>query len=201
MTLGVAGVAGNDATHFGRPTDIAFLPDGTFFVTDGYINTRVVKFDKDGRYVTSFGTPGSAPGQFNLPHAIDIDRARRLYVADRTNSRIQVFDEFGKLLDVWPNIRRPIHIVVSGDQRLWVADLDTHKILQYDLTGKLLSSWGTYGIFPGGVLGNSPVLGGFSRQSVRGRDLRRPDAEVRAAAGRREVGADRATAADARAAR
>ena len=80
LTLGEAGVPGNDERHFGRPTDIASLPDGTFFVTDGYINTRVVKFDKTGQYVTAWGSPGKGPGQFNLPHAIDIDRNRRLYV-------------------------------------------------------------------------------------------------------------------------
>ncbi len=152
-TLGEPGVPGNDEKHFARPTDIAWLPDGTFFVSDGYINTRVVKFDKNGKFLMTWGTPGSGPGQFNLPHAIDIDRNRRVYVADRTNSRIQVFDENGKFLDQWPNIRRPIHLLVTADQRLWVADLDTNKILQYDLTGKLLSSWGTYGTFPGAFWG------------------------------------------------
>ena len=153
MTLGEAGVPGNDTTHFARPTDIAFLPDGTFFVTDGYVNTRVVKFDKPGHVLMTWGTPGKGPGQFNLPHAIAIDRQRRVYVADRLNSRIQVFDENGKYLDEWPNIRRPIDLLITADQHLWVADLDTNKILQYDLNGKLLSSWGTYGTFPGAFWG------------------------------------------------
>ena len=152
-TLGEAGVAGNDEKHFGRPTDIAFLPDGTFFVTDGYVNTRVVKFDKTGKYLTAWGTPGNGPGQFNLPHAIDIDRNRRLYVADRQNSRIQVFDENGKFLEEWPDIRRPIHVLVSADQRVWVADLDTNRFLQFDTNGRLLSSWGTWGTFPGAFWG------------------------------------------------
>jgi len=153
MTLGVPGVPGNDQTHFGRPTDIAFLPDGTFFVTDGYINTRVVKFDKQGKFLMTWGTPGNGPGQFNLPHAIAIDRNNRLYIADRLNSRIQVFDENGKFLDQWPNIRRPIDLMITADRHLRVADLDTNKILQYDLNGKLLSSWGTYGTFPGAFWG------------------------------------------------
>ena len=152
-TLGEAGVPGNDQTHFARPTDIAFLPDGTFFVSDGYINTRVVKFDKQGKFLMNWGTPGKGPGQFNLPHAIAIDRNRRVYVADRLNSRIQVFDENGKYLDEWPDIRRPIDLLISADQRMWIADLDTNKILQYDLNGKLLSSWGTYGTFPGAFWG------------------------------------------------
>jgi DNA-binding beta-propeller fold protein YncE len=153
LTLGEAGVPGNDDAHFARPTDIAFLPDGTFFVTDGYINTRVVKFDKTGKFLMTWGTPGKGPGQFNLPHSIDIDRDRRLYVADRQNSRVQIFDENGKFLDQWPDIRRPIHILISENQRVWVADLDTNKLLQYDTSGRLLSSWGTWGTFPGGFWG------------------------------------------------
>jgi DNA-binding beta-propeller fold protein YncE len=153
MTLGEAGVPGNDTAHFARPTDIAFLPDGTFFVTDGYVNTRVLKFDKTGHVLTTWGTPGKGPGQFNLPHGIAIDHQRRVYVADRLNSRIQVFDENGKYLDEWPDIRRPIDLLITADEHLWVADLDTNKLLQYDLNGKLLSSWGTYGIFPGGFWG------------------------------------------------
>ena len=153
LTLGEAGVPGNDDKHFARPTDIAWLPDGTFFVSDGYINTRVVKFDKNGKFLTTWGTKGTGPGQFDLPHSIDIDRNRRVYVADRTNGRIQVFDENGKYLDQWPNIRLPFHIMVSADQYLWIVDGTTNKFLKYDLSGKLLSSWGTYGSFPGAVWG------------------------------------------------
>ena len=97
-------VAGNDSTHFGRPTDIAWLPDGSFFVSDGYTNTRVVKFDKDGKYVLAWGEKGTPPnekrpGYFNTVHAIAIDKNRRVYVADRANSRIQIFDENGKLIE------------------------------------------------------------------------------------------------------
>jgi peptidylamidoglycolate lyase len=153
LTLGEAGVAGNDNAHFGRPTDIAWLPDGTFFISDGYVNTRVVKFDKDGRFVMTWGTKGNGPGQFDLPHSIDIDRNRRVYVADRSNSRIQIFDENGKYLDQWLNIRQPFHIMISADQHLWVVDGTTNKFLKYDLNGKLLYSWGTYGTFPGAIWG------------------------------------------------
>ena len=65
MTLGEAGVAGADEKHFGRPTDIAWLPDGTFFISDGYTNTRVMKFDKDGKFLLQWGTPGTGNSQFN----------------------------------------------------------------------------------------------------------------------------------------
>ena len=153
MTLGEAGVAGNDAKHFGRPTDIAWLPDGTFFISDGYTNTRVVKFDKNGKFLLTWGTSGTGSGQFNTVHSIAIDNNRRVYVSDRSNSRIQIFDENGKFIDQWTNIRSPYHIVMSADQHLWIADGVTHKFLKYDLNGKLLYSWGTYGTFPGAVWG------------------------------------------------
>jgi hypothetical protein len=74
--LGEAGVRGVDDKHFGGPTDIAWLPDGSFFVADGYVNSRIVKFDRDGGYLMSWGVEGLEPGQFNLPHAIDVDRNR-----------------------------------------------------------------------------------------------------------------------------
>jgi len=89
----------------------------------------------------------------NTVHSIAIDAKRRVYVADRANSRIQVFDENGKFLDVWPNIRRPYYHMITEDQYLWVADGITQKFLKFDLTGKLLYSWGTFGAFPGGFWG------------------------------------------------
>ena len=153
MTLGEAGVAGNDDKHFGRPTDIGWLPDGTFYVTDGYTNTRVVKFDRNGKYLMTWGTPGTGQSQFDTVHSIAIDKNRRLYVSDRGHSRIQIFDENGKFLDMWPNIRQPYHIMMSADQYLWVADGVSNKFLKYDLNGKLLYSWGTYGTFPGAFWG------------------------------------------------
>jgi DNA-binding beta-propeller fold protein YncE len=153
LTLGERLKQGDDDKHFGRPTDIAWLPDGTFFVSDGYVNTRVVKFDKNGKFLMTWGTKGKGPGQFDLPHSIDIDAQRRVYVADRSNSRIQIFDENGKYLSEWDNIRQPYHIMVTADQHLWVADGVTNKFLKYDLNGKLLYAWGTYGSFPGAFWG------------------------------------------------
>ena len=153
MTLGEHRVPGNDRTHFNRPTDIAWLPNGDFFVSDGYGNTRVVKFSKDGRYLLEWGKPGTGPSEFNTVHGIAIDNQRRVYVCDRANSRIQIFDENGKYLDQWNNIRFPYYIYISRDQHMWVGDGHTQKILKYDLNGKLLSSWGTFGQFPGGFWG------------------------------------------------
>jgi peptidylamidoglycolate lyase len=158
MTLGEFKVPGNDDKHFGRPTEVAWLPDGTFFVSDGYVNTRVVKFDKNGKFLMTWGQKGNEPnetrpGYMNTVHAIQVGKDRRVYVSDRANSRIQVFDENGKFLDAWPNMRRPYSLLMSKDQHLWVTDGITQKVLKYDLTGKLLYSWGTFGAFPGGFWG------------------------------------------------
>lgn len=83
---------------FRQPTDVAWDSDGNIYITDGYINSRVAKYDKNGDWVKSWGTKGTAPGQFRLPHAIAIDRNNNIYVGDRTNRRIQVFDPDGKFL-------------------------------------------------------------------------------------------------------
>ena len=157
FTLGVFREPGADKTHFARPTDIAFLPSGEFFISDGYTNTRVVKFDKDGKYLLEWGMRGEAgtekrPSYFNTVHGVQVDKQRRVYVADRANRRVQVFDENGKYLNEWYT-RFPYYIHMAQDQHLWVGDGQTNKILKYDLTGKLLNSWGTFGTMPGGMWG------------------------------------------------
>jgi len=151
MTLGERDEPGNDDKHFKRPTDVAWLPDGTFFVSDGYGNTRVVKFDKNGKFLMAWGTPGTGPGQFNTPHSITTDRNRRVYVSDRANNRIQVFDENGKFLDMWNTGLRsqPYAHLITTDQFLWESDGGTNRIVKYDLNGKYLYGWGGPGGLPG----------------------------------------------------
>ena len=112
-----------------------------------------MKFDADGNYLMEWGTPGADPGQFRTLHGVATDDQRRVYVADRSNSRIQVFDEDGEYLDEWPNIRSPDALLVSADQHLWVADGETDKILKYDLNGTFLYGWGTAGSYPGALAG------------------------------------------------
>jgi len=101
LKIGVAGVAGNDSLHFNRPTDIAVAADGCFYVSDGYRNSRVVKFSASGKYLLSWGSKGDRPGQFDLPHGLDLDSAGNVYVADRENSRVQIFDPNGKFIREW----------------------------------------------------------------------------------------------------
>ena len=86
---------------FRQPTDVAWDSQGNIYITDGYVNSRVAKFDKNGDWVMSWGEPGSGPGQFRLPHAIAIDKNDNIYVGDRTNRRVQVFDTSGKYLREW----------------------------------------------------------------------------------------------------
>jgi len=163
QTLGVPNEPGNDDRHFFRPTFMAWLPDGTFFVADGYTNTRVVKFDRDGKFVKTWGERGEAgretrPGYFNNVHGIATDpETRRVFVNDRANGRVQVFDENGTYLDEWSFGPRPpsdIHMfIITSDRALWAADRGTSKILKYSLDGTFLYSFGTWGTFPGGFWG------------------------------------------------
>jgi peptidylamidoglycolate lyase len=124
MTLGERGVAGNDAGHFNRPTAVAVSPDGSFYVSDGYRNTRVMKFSANGKFLFQWGTKGTAPGQFNLPHWVALDAMGKVYVADRENQRIQVFDASGHYLSQWAGkeLGRPYAIAIDHRGQAYVAD-------------------------------------------------------------------------------
>jgi peptidylamidoglycolate lyase len=98
MKLGEAKVAGDDSLHFNLPTDIAVTKDGSFYVSDGYGNSRIIKFSSNGKYLFEWGKKGNQPGEFNIPHAIDLDQDENVFVADRENSRVQIFTPDGKYL-------------------------------------------------------------------------------------------------------
>lgn len=121
LTLGTPGVAGSDERHFNQPTDMAITPAGDIFVSDGYLNTRVVHFDKTGRYVKAWGAPGTGPGQFNLVHAIVVDSKGRLYVGDRSNSRIQVFEQSGAFVEQWRNLIIPWGLWILPNDEIWAC--------------------------------------------------------------------------------
>ena len=121
LTLGTDGEAGVDAQHFDKPTDMTIAANGEIFVSDGYGNNRVVHFDRHGRYIKSWGKLGTAPGEFSIPHSIACDSKGRIYVADRNNVRVQVFNRRGKLLDVWQNVLVPWGIWISPKDDIWIC--------------------------------------------------------------------------------
>jgi hypothetical protein len=162
QTIGTPNVSGADGTHFNRPTFMAWMPDGSFFVSDGYNGTRVAKFDASGTFLLDFGMKGESgketrPGYMNNVHGVGVDvKTRRVFVNDRDNHRIQVFDENGKYLYEWKIAVAPssLHYVdVAADGTVSTFDRNTHKMLKYDQQGHLIYSWGTIGEFAGTVWG------------------------------------------------
>lgn len=170
LVLGEARVPGADRTHFNKPTDVAVLPDGSFYVSDGYGNTRVVKFSAAGEFQFEWGRRGTGPGEFDLPHAIDTDASGRVYVADRSNARVQVFDSSGKYLTEWRSaeLGRPFSVAVSGDRAVVVdggdqslcsvapslateaqCGIDRSGAVEVDLSGRVLARFGRFGNYDG----------------------------------------------------
>jgi len=121
LTLGTEGAAGADESHLNMPTDMAIAPSGDVFVSDGYGNNRVVHFDAQGRFVKTWGKLGAGPGEFSCPHAIAIDSKGRLYVADRNNSRVQVFEQSGKFVTEWVNLVVPWGLWVTPKDEIFVC--------------------------------------------------------------------------------
>ena len=149
LVLGRKDYAGEEDWAFNRPTDVAVGPSGDVFVTDGYGNSRVVKFDKNGRFIKTWGKKGSGPGEFNLPHAIVIDSKGLVYVADRENKRIQVFNANGEFIKEWTNVGSPWGLYITPDPAIYIADGDNNRVLKLDLNGNILDILGEPGKAPG----------------------------------------------------
>jgi DNA-binding beta-propeller fold protein YncE len=132
---------------FNRPTDVAFDAAGDIFVADGYGNSRIVKYDKNGKFVKTWGQRGVRPGEFNLPHSIAIDSNGLVYVADRENYRIQVFDTDGKFIKQWNSLGSPwtLCLTQGPKQTLYVADGYQNRIFKVDLDGNILGAYGETG--------------------------------------------------------
>jgi sugar lactone lactonase YvrE len=125
LTLGKAGVTGDGPDTFNRPSDVYVAPNGDIFVADGHggdSNARIVKFTKDGKFVKAWGKKGTARGEFEQPHALAMDSKGRLFVGDRGNNRIQIFDQNGTFLEEWKQFGRPSGVYIDKNDTLYVAD-------------------------------------------------------------------------------
>ncbi len=159
MAVGEKGIPGLDGKHFNKPTDVAIAADGSFYVSDGYGNSRVAKFSASGDFLFDWGHKGSGPGEFDTPHGIALDREGRIYVADRSNGRLQVFTPDGKFLHEWKSaaLGRPWAVALGPDGNLYVMDggdllpwpPDRAHILKLDLSGRILETWASFGNYDG----------------------------------------------------
>jgi DNA-binding beta-propeller fold protein YncE len=143
---------------FNRPTNLALAPDGTLFVADGYGNARIHRFTPRGELMYSWGSRGGGPGQFNLPHGLAVDRDGRVFVADRENSRIQIFAPSGEFLGQWTDVARPTEVYIDSEGAVFVSELGWRAALFpwhvppspapggrlsiFDRDGRLQARWG-----------------------------------------------------------
>jgi len=123
---------------FNRPTGVAITESGTIYVSDGYGNARVHKFTPDGKLLLSWGGPGYRPGEFRLPHNIAVDKQERVWVPDRENSRVQIFNSSGKFLDQWENFIRPTDVCFDDEGNVYVSELCL-QVSIFSPNGKLLA--------------------------------------------------------------
>ena len=129
LTLGKAGVAGDGPDTFNKPSDVLISPNGDIFVADGHgpgSNARIVKFAADGKFIKSWGKEGTGPGEFNNPHSLAMDSKGRLFVADRGNNRVQIFDQDGTFLEEWKQFGRPSGVYIDKKDILYVTDSESN---------------------------------------------------------------------------
>jgi NHL repeat len=135
---------------FNHPTDVAVASSGDIYVSDGYGNSHVHRFSKDGRLVQSWGGPGTAPGRFTTPHAVWVDRQSRVLVADRENNRVQIFDLEGRYLAEIGDLYRPMDIAEGGDGTIYVTD-QTPRLSAFSPDGRLIGRCRTFGTYGHGI--------------------------------------------------
>ncbi|MSR31406.1 MAG: 6-bladed beta-propeller [Gemmataceae bacterium] len=160
-TFGIPGEFGEDERRLKMPTDMAIAPNGDVFISDGYGNNRIVHFDGQGKFIKAWGKMGTGSGDFSLPHAIVMDSKGRLYVADRNNVRVLVYNQDGKLLNIWNNLIVPWGFWINAKDEIWVCgsspmpwrDDPKYKgaplgcppkdqvILKFNPEGKVLQHW------------------------------------------------------------
>ena len=154
MSLGKPGVAGPGLDEFDQPTEVAIAPNGDIFVADGHSgggtatgNARIMKFDKNGKFIKTWGSKGMGPGEFDVVHTIAFDSRGRLFVGDRQNNRIQIFDQDGKFIAQWFQFGRPSGMYIDRNDVIYVADSESRD--GRTNTGQLSLPQTGYGFNPG----------------------------------------------------
>jgi len=155
-TLGEKNVEGKDGTHFGKPQDVAFLPDGRILIADGLDNHRVMILDRDMKYIGEFGSKGAGPGQFNGVHAVAVGPEGRIFVLDRSGFRVNVFKTTAdpakvEFVNAWPGTGIPLDLIVN-DTSVWVTELTPLRFMQFDFKGNHLYTWLVPSDLPDGYL-------------------------------------------------
>lgn len=136
LTLGRPDLPGEELNRFNQPTAVAVGRSGHIYVADGYGNSRIVKYSADGRPLQAWGRKGSAPGEFQTPHGLALDEDENVYVSERMNHRVQVFDANGRLLSLWPDFCRPDAIVVRGREVFVGTGYGDNAIYRCDREGR-----------------------------------------------------------------
>jgi DNA-binding beta-propeller fold protein YncE len=150
MVLGRKGQAADNPQSFNRPTDVAFAANGDIYVADGYVNSRVVKFSKEGKYLLEWGKKGTGDGEFNLVHDVAVDAKGRVYIADRENRRVQVFDAGGRFLAKWADVGSPWGLAYYAKENvLFLCDGYNNRIVKLNTEGQVLGVLSSYGKEPG----------------------------------------------------
>ena len=146
-THGERGVPGNDATHYGSPQDVTFMPDGRILVADGLLNHRVIIYDSDMNYLGEFGSQGDGPGQFNTIHSLAVGPEGRVFVTDRSGTNgVNLFratDDPGVFVferSIGAPLRLPLDIIVNEDD-FWITDLSPLRFINFDFEGNLKYTW------------------------------------------------------------
>jgi DNA-binding beta-propeller fold protein YncE len=135
---------------FNRPTGLVFKPGGEFYVSDGYVNSRVIQVTRNGEYVRHWGKKGNGDGEFDLVHDVALDNRGRVYVADRTNARIQIFDADGRFLAKWTHVGAPWGLAYSaGESALYMSDGEANRVVKLNLEGQIVGVLGGFGKSPG----------------------------------------------------
>ena len=160
-TLGTPGIPRPPGLPFNLPTDLAMAPDGCLFVSDGYGNSKVHKYSADGVLLFGWGEPGTGPGQFDLVHSVWVDSDYHVYICDRENNRIQIFDGDGRFLREWTGFLQPDKLWFDESETIFMAEI-RHRVTILDRQGEVLSQWGEAGdqpnqfrSYPHGIWGDS----------------------------------------------